>query len=70
VRAPANPAQQRGANGLGENSVGGLSDPRRGVRSRGERRLEEAAGPRSPGMTTYLILFDRGAMTLPTEKGL
>ena len=41
--------------------------PRQGVRRRGERRLEEAAGTRSHGMTKYLISFD-GAMTFVEEE--
>jgi hypothetical protein len=49
-------------------SVDSLSDPQRGVRRRGERRLEEAAGTRSHGMTKYLISFDDGAMTFPEEE--
>jgi hypothetical protein len=49
-------------------SAGSLSDPERGVRSRGERRPEEAAGTRSHEVTQYLISFDDGAMTFPEEE--
>jgi len=45
-----------------------VSDRGRVVRSRGERRPEEAAGTRRNGMTQYLISFDDGAMTFPEEE--
>jgi len=48
--------------------VGSLSDPERGVRSRGERRPAEAAGTRSHEMTQYLISFDDGEMDFPEEE--
>jgi hypothetical protein len=32
------------------------------------RRLEEAAGTPSHGVTRYLISFDDGAMTFPEEE--
>src|SRR4051812_15742112 len=38
------------------------SDPERVVRGTGDRRPEEAAGPRSQAMTQYLISFNDGAM--------
>src|SRR6185437_14725816 len=50
----------------GKNSVGGVSNQVRGVRSRGEGRPEAAAG-RGGMMTQYLISFDDGAMTFPEE---
>jgi hypothetical protein len=47
-----------------------VPDLERGVRSRGERRPEEAAGTRgSHGMTRYLISFPDGAMDhIPEEE--
>jgi hypothetical protein len=50
--------------------AGSLSDPERGVRSRGKRQPEAAAGSRSHEMTRYLISFDDGAMNFITEEDL
>src|SRR5215203_5426334 len=44
-----------------------LSDSNRVVRSRIERRPQEAAGTRRNGMARYLISFDDGWMTFPDE---
>jgi hypothetical protein len=47
---------------------GAVSDRGRGVRSKGERRPEEAAGTRRSDVTRYMISFDDGAMTFPREE--
>jgi hypothetical protein len=45
-----------------------MSDPGKVVRSRSEKRPEEAAETRSHEMTQYMISFDDGAMTFPNEE--
>jgi hypothetical protein len=53
--------------GGGRLSPAARSDPEPGVRGRGERLPEEAAGARSHEMARYLISFNNGAMDIPED---